>query len=94
MLLSIDYFINKFNEIPDEMIKVSTEDDSYDAWEWCSPLEADSLSCHIDKFETTLLEANDGIGDWAGVTNKTPKQRILMFLNILKGTQDECYKAF
>jgi hypothetical protein len=93
MQFNIEHFIDKFSQIPDEMIKVSTETNSYDAWEWCTPGEAKDLGNLISHLNTTLLEANDGVGDWAGVTHKSPKERILLFLKIVKKVQDECRKA-
>ena len=79
MEYDIEYFIDKFKQIPENYISLSSDINPTDAWEWCSIEEAEALYDMINPYGI-LLQANDGEGGWERYA-ATPKARILAFLD-------------
>lgn len=82
VVYTLDYFIQKFSDIPEEFIGVTSDDDPTDVWEWCSKEESNALFLHIKPWGI-LCDVNDGIEKWEGYAD-TPKARVLKFLQYIK----------
>lgn len=82
VVYTLDYFIQKFDAIPEEFIGVTSEDEPTDVWEWCDEEEARALFRHIKPWGI-LCDVNDGIDRWENYGD-SPKQRVLRFLNYIK----------
>ena len=81
----IEYFINKFNDIPEEYFSLSTEVNPTDVWEWCDPSESEDLYSIARRFGVMLM-ANDGDEDYLQFGDN-PKQRVVNFLLHIKNTR-------
>ncbi len=86
-LHDIDYFIRFFEYIEKDMIGMSTDKPSSDAWEWLREDEADDLYDIIKPFGL-LIEVNDGMNNWEEI-GKTPQERVCNFLQWVQRQNEE-----
>jgi len=88
-IFTIDFFIQKFNNVPDEYCGLSKDDKDF--WEWLTEYEAEALYTLIEPFGL-LVQVNDGVGQWASL-GETPKQRVIQFLLFVKRQRTERLNA-
>ncbi len=79
---TLDYFIQKFEEIPSSYIGLSTDALATDAWEWCAADEAEVLFKLIRPYGQ-LIAVNDGLDDCI-YYGADPHSRVLNFLKVVK----------
>lgn len=75
----VDYFIHKFESIPEDYIGTTAE--ATDAWEWCDK-EEDADLYYLVHTWGILSDVNDG-ADYAHL-GSTPQQRVVAFLKHIK----------
>lgn len=81
MQYDLEYFINKFDAIPEEAYSSTHDELPSDAWEWCDQDEANDLFRIVHRYGI-LSDVNDGEGKYLSYGD-TEKQRVLRFLNYI-----------
>ena len=85
-IFNVDFFIKKYETIPNTWITMSNIIKATDAWEWVeSDREAQALYDLVFPFGI-LLQVNDGTNEWIGL-GPTPRTRVLKFLQLIKKSQ-------
>ena len=96
MVYNVDYFINKFSQIPEEKWITGRYGDGQGnccALGHCGETlmdeseEADALRLLANSQAFPVARINDRDSHIFGITGATPKQRILQMLNIIKESQ-------
>jgi hypothetical protein len=86
---TLDYFVDKFESIPEEMISLTSEEEPTDVWEWCDKEESDALFWIVHPWGI-LCDVNDGIEEFENY-GSSPKVRVLRFLNYIKANRLKFY---
>lgn len=80
---SIDFFIKKFENMPEEYMGFSYETNPSDVWEWTYCDEEAMALYNIARPYGLLVQVNDGNNGWSELGDN-PKERVVSFLKYIK----------